>query len=565
MPVHAGYKQSSTTTKVRPVFDASALTSSGASLNDTLHTGPNLYPHLSDILLKFRTHAIAVSADISKMFREVKLHEEEQDQHRFLCKDERGDIRDLRMKRLTFGVRCSPYVATQVIKHLTETHTDTHSPASQPLKQSFYVDDFLSGASNVQEAARIQKELCDLLQLAGMTLRKWRSNDKDFIDTLPSSIRETENLLISPTDKSLKTLGLHWDVSSDQLSVAISTPSFHSKVTKRKIASNLGKVYDILGFFSPVTIIAKLLLRTLWQTQIRWDTPVPANIAEDWNHWTSQLGTISTHRINRCYTSKHIIINKSLHRFSDASQEAYGGVIYLRTEYEDNTSSTTIVIFKARVIPLKVLTIPRAELTAAHTLAKLLKYCSELLQIETIHAWSDSSIVLCWLRKSPNTMKTFVSNRVQQIHSLIPTAQWRHISTAQNPADMLSREVSAHNLIDCKLWWEGPAWVQQPPSSWPCPQFQVPDQIPETKVVVLSAPIITVTKPWEKFSHFGQAVRVIAGCRRFTQNCTRKPEARNKDTHQHTEEVSDNRERLFLLEQREHFPEIFKALRKKAP
>jgi len=88
------------------------------------------------------------------------------------------------------------------------------------------------------------------------------------------------------------------------------------------------------------------------------------------------------------------VIKKTLHGFSDASKEAYGGVVYLKIDY-DNKSSVNIVMSKARVIPIKGLTIPLAELTAAYTLAKLLNYSSLLLQVKTTHAWSDSAIVLC--------------------------------------------------------------------------------------------------------------------------------------------------------------------------
>ena len=82
LPVHGVFKETSTTTKVRPVFDASAKTSTGVSLNDTLQTGPNLYPLLTDVLIHFRSHVIGFSTDISKMFREVLLHEEDRDLHR---------------------------------------------------------------------------------------------------------------------------------------------------------------------------------------------------------------------------------------------------------------------------------------------------------------------------------------------------------------------------------------------------------------------------------------------------------------------------------------------------
>jgi len=117
------------------------------------------------------------------------------------------------------------------------------------------------------------------------------------------------------------------------------------------------------------------------------------------------------------------VVQQSLHGFADTSQDAYEVVIYLKLTHNDNTTTISIVISKARVVPLKELTIPRAELTAAHMMVKLLSYCSKLLDVHSMTAWSDSSIVLCWLRKAPNALNAFVANRVQSINTLIPNAQ----------------------------------------------------------------------------------------------------------------------------------------------
>ena len=64
LPMHGVIKESSTTTKLRVVFDASAKSSSGASLYDTLLPGPSLYPTLASVLNRFRCHTICVTADI---------------------------------------------------------------------------------------------------------------------------------------------------------------------------------------------------------------------------------------------------------------------------------------------------------------------------------------------------------------------------------------------------------------------------------------------------------------------------------------------------------------------
>ena len=112
----------STTTKLRVVFDASAKSTSGHSLNDTLLPGPPLYALLPTVLNRFRMFPVGMSGDISKMFREISLLEEDRDLHRFLHKDKSGTIQDCRMKRVTFGVTSSPYLASQVLHQLATDH-----------------------------------------------------------------------------------------------------------------------------------------------------------------------------------------------------------------------------------------------------------------------------------------------------------------------------------------------------------------------------------------------------------------------------------------------------------
>ena len=122
MPVHAVYKSSSTSTKLRAVFDASASSTNKKSLNNLLEVGPTLHPTLDQILLKFRTYAVAVSGDIQKMYREVLLHPEDQPLHRFVWrKDTTGEWLEYQMTRVTFGVASSPYLA---VKTLQQTGQD---------------------------------------------------------------------------------------------------------------------------------------------------------------------------------------------------------------------------------------------------------------------------------------------------------------------------------------------------------------------------------------------------------------------------------------------------------
>ena len=101
---------------------------------------------LSTILNRFRMNPVATVGDISKMFREVGLVEQDRYLHHFLHKNYAGKIVDVRMSRVTFGITSSPFLAMQVLRHLADEYVSLHPAAAKEIKQSFYVDDVLTGA-----------------------------------------------------------------------------------------------------------------------------------------------------------------------------------------------------------------------------------------------------------------------------------------------------------------------------------------------------------------------------------------------------------------------------------
>ena len=119
LPMHGVTKSSSTSTKLSVVFDASAHTSSNISLNQSLFVGPTLFPNLDQILLKFRMYPVALSADISKMYRAVEP--EEVDRDLLWRADPKSPVTDYRMTQVTFGVTSSPFLA---VKALQQTALD---------------------------------------------------------------------------------------------------------------------------------------------------------------------------------------------------------------------------------------------------------------------------------------------------------------------------------------------------------------------------------------------------------------------------------------------------------
>ena len=112
-----------------------------------------------------------MSADISKMLREVELHKYDRDLHRFLQSSTRGEgVMDMRMTRVTFGVTSSPFLATQVLRQVAQDHKNQY-PRAAKIISNFYVDDCLMGAATPEEAIEIQEELIALLRCACMWLR----------------------------------------------------------------------------------------------------------------------------------------------------------------------------------------------------------------------------------------------------------------------------------------------------------------------------------------------------------------------------------------------------------
>jgi hypothetical protein len=201
LPHHCVVKESSTTTKLRVVFDGSCKTNSGISLNETLLVGPTIQSDLVTILLRFRSHQYVLSADIAKMYRQVLVHPDDRREN------PNQPIIEYELNTVTYGTTSAPFLAIKVLQHIAQLHQDQYPLACKHILEDFYVDDLLTGADSVEQLQKIRKEITRVVADAGFELRKWNSNDPSLI--AEQALGPTSQLIIDKQDT--KSLGVTWN------------------------------------------------------------------------------------------------------------------------------------------------------------------------------------------------------------------------------------------------------------------------------------------------------------------------------------------------------------------
>ncbi|XP_077292805.1 uncharacterized protein LOC143915858 [Arctopsyche grandis] len=514
LPHHAVSKESSLTTKLRVVFDGSAKSSSGTSLNDVLHVGPRVQDDIFDILLRFRQHSVAVTADIEKMYRQIRVHPDDQPFQRIIWGLGKG-ARTYQLNTVTYGTACASFLATRCLRALADEHRAEFPEASTVLSRDFYVDDLLSGASSVQELTKLAEQINYILARAGLPLRKWASNTTEPISIIPASDQGTDHCHVISKDET-STLGLNWHTKCDTFAFPINLNT-NAQFTKRNILAQIARLFDPLGLLGPTIVLAKQLMQELFRGGLNWDEAIPERLASQWEIFISQLPKLRDIMIPR-----HVLlpnpVSITLLGFCDASQKAYGACIYALSTDRLGHRVCRLFCAKSRVAPLKTLTIPRLELCGAHLLHTLVERVRVAITvpIDEVILWTDSTIVLAWLKGESSRWTTFVSHRVAKIQSMSGKHSWNHISSQDNPADSLSRGFMPSELQTMSLWWNGPKWILQDRNTWP--KSQVPIEEPQIEAKGTRVALVASTSDWEllsRYSSWHTLTRITAYCLRF--------------------------------------------------
>ena len=522
LPHHAVFKKGSTSTKLRVVFDASAKTTNGLSLNDKMFTGPTLQNEIFSTILRWRKFRYAFTADIQKMYRQILVTNEDKDFQRIVWRSSPSEpIKDFRLCTVTYGTSSAPYLAIRSLLQLAVDVKSTFPLAAASIEKDFYVDDAMAGEDTYEEAVELQRQLIAALHSSGMELRKWASNSPILLKSIPEEHREKKSTLEINPDQTIKTLGIHWNTDQDHFQFRVNIDAAANPVTKRSLLSEASKLFDPLGWLAPSIIPAKIMFQQLWLQGLNWDDPLPPNIATKWEKYHRELPKLQEIRIAR-WTGECKTSSIEIHGFSDASTLAFAAVVYSRTIDTSGRINITLIAAKTRVAPVKQISIPRLELCGAVLLKRLLSKIKDDLDYNDvpIFAWTDSTIVLGWLRGHPSKWKTFVANRVAEIHNKMNVNQWHHVSSEQNPADCASRGITPADLKEQELWWQGPSWLKKTPDHWPPDHRNEAITLEQKSTTV----VLTATQPIEfitiadKFSSFNRLIRTTVYCFRFAHN-----------------------------------------------
>ena len=464
---------------VRLVFAANQKQKgSGKSLNEHLLTGPNNLTDLIKLVLQFRLYPYVFNLDVSRMFFRTKVAVEDRDYLRFFAlKKEEGKYKfeAHRMTSYPFGLSSSPFVCTFMLRMHAEKFLKDEklAEAAKQIIAQTYMDDILAGHQTEDGLLNLVKGMRTILEAASLPTHKYVSNSTKALQAFPEEcISKKENVSV---------LGTIWSTKDDVLTYNLITPTAQEEdektttpnsttATKRVILSTLARLFDPQGLVAPYVLILKLLLQKCWKEKKDWDEEPNDETQKSFDDFTRDLPLLEKITLKRCLLPSPKSKLVEICTFADASEDAYGCVVYAIAEDENQNRTSTLIFSKTRVRPLgkenqkleKEMSICRMELQAAWIATKAGTFCKSAFPNMEIKMryFSDSQVTLCRLENDYATYRVFVANRLKTIKQNTKTEEWFYVKTDENPADLASRGKPLQEIIVSKLWLEGPEFLK---------------------------------------------------------------------------------------------------------
>lgn len=389
------------------------------------------------------------SSDIKKIFRQIRIHPADANYQRIFWRDDSKSelaIDVYRLLTVTYGTASAPFLANRVLKQLAQDEGVNFPLAMSVLEEDVYVDNLLFGAEDSVLLQQTRDQLNWLLMAGGFRPRKWASNNSRLLLDIPESDHGLATDKQLTKDANFKILGVTWCPRSD--SFKVNTRISPVAAFTKSFLLMLARIFDPFGLVAPVTITAKILMQALWLQKVDWDEPLTDDLLRRCLQYQTQLLNLNGIAIPRWTGQGNESHRIELHGYANASNSAYAAVIYLRVESILGQIQVSLLYSKTKVAPLKVQSVPRLELCAAVLLVRAIEFVEKSMKLHQVptYCWTDSSVVLAFLKSVPVRWKTFVANRVSEIQTRLPNASWRHVLSTSNPADCASRGITVKEL-----------------------------------------------------------------------------------------------------------------------
>lgn len=227
--------------KFRVVFDGSCKTDSGISLNEAQFVGPKIQKDLYEIIMRFRRHKIALTTDIKKMYRQIKIIPEQYNLQRIFWREHPSmPLKEYCLVVVTYGLSSSPYLSVRAMIQGAVESKEQFPEAARAIKEDFYMDDGTTGTETERDAIQLAKDMKHVLGKYGFELCKWRSNSQKLVQELEGE-NDTDVLF---TEKDVTSvLGLKWIPKSDEFTCVVNIQKM-TTLTKRSIMSKIGQLFD---------------------------------------------------------------------------------------------------------------------------------------------------------------------------------------------------------------------------------------------------------------------------------------------------------------------------------
>ena len=533
LPWHPVVREGHPTTPCRNVMNASQKDARGLSLNQCQSPGPNLLPDVAGLALRFRNNPIGIIMDVTKMFLNIKIAEDQKDLHRFFAF---GKV--LRQAALLFGETSSPYLALETVFKHADDHADEFKLAAKAVKDCLYMDDPILGSKSVEKGKELINEMIEFFNSMHLKVHKINSSSREVLDAFEPELLENK--------ETSSVLGIEWNTVQDTMALKPLPPKEVAPKTKREFLATLASVYDPLGLQAPLTCRGKIIMQRIWANNFDWDSTIPEIIQKEVAEWMSASEHI--HKVPRYWGAI-----KEVHIFCDASEQAHAAVAY----GADGTGPASLMMAKTRVKPLKSITIPRMELQGAVLAANMAGFIRlHLGQSFELFFWTDSEIALGWIKNDSSIYKVFVGNRVKLIHEKTNKDSWKWVPGAENPADIPSRGIWPLNDQKKELWLHGPEFLESGCYPEQPLTHQPTEEMKKTATHAVSA---EKAKPLIDISRFSNVNRLLNATSYVFRFLHRKTGASGSPT---ATEREASLKKLIQQDQRQYFAEEILDLEK---